>query len=444
MPVTDHLFPMKLDVRHSTMSSVLPYDIIAEIIDIVGENDNTILIKELALVSHSFNQICGKYLFATVDLHDAVPMRQASSKKGFVKLLERRPEVVKYIRKLRYLVEYDGSFQSSSFSSTYPRHYDDDLLSPVLPNFLRTISFLNCLTIAGSKLVEWDTIDSSLTSALLHLMHLPTIDHIDLSSIENFPLSSLAASKSPNLRRLDINYLTLGEDDPLENVVLPEAMPKILEFNTSDSSAMAEKLIHAKTQDGQPAFSYMDLRRLSISSSSSVFYQDDLNLQFFTYVMMLNAKLLEKLRFSVACREGFEGVHEIFISPCARILKELDFSLSFSATESLALFEDLEVMARDNMLEVFSLQIVVDSSETDDFIGNAGFTFQKVEEELVKAGWFALRKVSFKVLIICWNADISEALNSLPDKYLSYLPKLESIDFKYEWNIYSYYSDYYD
>ena len=436
--MTDYLFPMKLDVRHSTMSYVVPYDIIAKIIDIVGENDDTILIiKELALVSHSFNQICTKYLYATVKLHDGVPMRQAFSKKGFVELLERRPEVVKYIRKLTYIV-------SSSSSSTNPRHFDDNLLSPVLPNFLRTISFLNCLTIAGSKLVEWDTIDSSLTSALLHLMHLPTIHHIDLSSIENFPLSSLAASKSPNLRRLDINYLTLGEDDPLENVVLPEAMPKILEFNTSDSSAMAEKLIHAKTQDGQPAFSYMDLRRLSISSSSSVFYQDDLNLQFFTYVMMLNAKLLEKLRFSVACRDGFEGVHEIFISPCARILKELDFSLSFSATESLALFEDLEVMARDNMLEVFSLQIVVDSSETDDFIGNAGFTFQKVEEELVKAGWFALRKVSFKVLIICWNADISEALNSLPDKCLSYLPKLESIDFKYEWNIYSYYSDYYD
>ena len=419
------------------MWSFLSYDIVAQIVDIIRETDGMSFIKELSLVSHSFNQICSRLIFATVDLYDDIPMQRASSKRGFVKLLERRPEVVKHIRKLTYIV-------SSSSSSTNPRHFDDNLLSPILPNFLRTISFLNCLTIAGSKLVEWDTIDSSLTSALLHLMHLPTIHHIDLSSIENFPLSSLAASKSPNLRRLDINYLTLGEDDPLENCVLPEAMPKILEFNTSDSSAMAEKLIHAKTQDGQPAFSYMDLRRLSISSSSSVFYQDDLNLQFFTYVMMLNAKLLEKLRFSVACREGFEGVHEIFISPCARILKELDLSLSFSATESLALFEDLEVMARDNMLEVFSLQIVVDSSETDDFIGRAGFTFQKVEEELVKAGWFALRKVSFKVLIICWNADISEALNSLPDKYLSYLSKLESIDFKYEWNIYSYYSDYYD
>ena len=39
------------------MSSVLPFDIIALIIDIVGENQDTNLLKELALVSHSFLQI---------------------------------------------------------------------------------------------------------------------------------------------------------------------------------------------------------------------------------------------------------------------------------------------------------------------------------------------------------------------------------------------------
>src|SRR5882762_7886450 len=107
LAIPDRLFPIKLDVRHSAMS-VLPYDIIAQIIDIVGENDDMNVIKELALVSHSVNQICSKHLFATVSLHNDVPMRQESSKKGFVELLERRPEVVKYIRKLIYKVEHDG------------------------------------------------------------------------------------------------------------------------------------------------------------------------------------------------------------------------------------------------------------------------------------------------------------------------------------------------
>ena len=121
-PFTDEA--MKFDVQHSTMSPILPFDIIALIIDIVGENKDTNLLKELALVSHSFLQICSKRLFATmIELHDAVPgCHVASSKKGFVKLLESRPDVVKYIRKLIYKV-----------TPTYPNFDNDDYqLSPTL------------------------------------------------------------------------------------------------------------------------------------------------------------------------------------------------------------------------------------------------------------------------------------------------------------------------
>jgi hypothetical protein len=82
------------------MSPVLPFDIVALIIDIVGENEDTDLLKELALVSHSSLQICTKHLFATVELHDT------SSKKGFLKLLASRPDFVKHIRKLTYKVRY--------------------------------------------------------------------------------------------------------------------------------------------------------------------------------------------------------------------------------------------------------------------------------------------------------------------------------------------------
>ena len=78
------------------MSPVLPFEIITLIIDIVGENEDTNLLKELALVSHSFLQICSKHLFAVIELDDAC----LSSKRGFVKLLKSRPEVVEYIRKL--------------------------------------------------------------------------------------------------------------------------------------------------------------------------------------------------------------------------------------------------------------------------------------------------------------------------------------------------------
>ena len=411
------------------MSPVLPYDIIVQIIDNVGETgDDLNLIKNLALVSHSFHHLCDKYLFATIDLHDDIPMRQASSKKGFVKLLQKRPEVVKYIRKLTYKVEYDGVFRSRPFSSTYPCFdYDDNLLSPILPNILRTINFLNCLTITSSKMVNWNTVNSSLTSALLHLMHLPTIDHIDLSSIINFPLSGLTTSESINPCRLDIYYLKLEDDGSPDIVVLPEKMFKIRELHISESSLLTTKLLLAETQDGQPAFNFMDLRQLSISSSCS--FEDEWNFRYF----LQNTPLLEKLHLSVASEEGFEGLHDV-LSPSARTLKEFDFTISlYSIPQPLTgLCEELEAMAGNNVLEAVSFEVLIDGGETEDLIGS---TFRKLEEVLVKPGWSALRQVSFKVSVASWRTELCEALQSLPDNYLSHFSKLGSVAFNYECNL---------
>ena len=144
------------------MTYAFPFDIIALIIDIVGGNDDSDLLKKLTLVSHSFHQICSKHLFATMELHDVGQNhRIASSLKGFVKLLGSRPDIAKYIRKLTYIC--NNMFR---FSPPSPSLFEDDdrLLSSSLPNLLRTIPHLNCLTIIASQF-DWNTIDSSLTSA---------------------------------------------------------------------------------------------------------------------------------------------------------------------------------------------------------------------------------------------------------------------------------------
>ena len=143
------------------MSPVLLYDIIALIIDIVGENKDADLLKELSLVCYSFHQICSKHIFATVELH------VASSKKGFVELLKSRPGIVKYIRELTYKTDHTSSPSPPSFDN------NDDLLSPILPNFLRTISCLNYLKI-DAFMSDWYSLNSSLISAFFHLMHLPS------------------------------------------------------------------------------------------------------------------------------------------------------------------------------------------------------------------------------------------------------------------------------
>ena len=396
------------------MSPVLPFDIFALIIDIVGENKDTDLLKRLALVSHSFLQICSKHLFATIELHDAYLDQLASSKKGFVKLLRSRPDVVNYIRKLTYKVtyKYDNCPLSISQFTAYLSESEDD---PILINLLRTISRLNCLKIT-TLYQHWDILDSSLTSALLHLMHLPTINHIDLSYIKNFPLSSL--TPSVNLHRLDINDLRLGYPE----IIVPlEMMPKIREFHVSESSRVTAKLLHAKTQDGRPAFNFMDLRLFKFTIS----FNEDVHI---TRYLLQNAKLLEKLHL-ILRRPGGSLVG--LLSPGAHSIKFLNLTVFLYRSLPLlaGVSEELEAMAGHNMLEGLSLEVHVHDDITEDFIGS---TIERVENVLAKPGWSALRQVSFEVKILGWrDAKLFEALQSLPDKYLSQLPKLESVAFSY-------------
>jgi hypothetical protein len=105
-----------------------------------------------------------------------------------------------------------------------------------------------------------------------------------------------------------------------------------------------------------------------------------------------NAKLLEKLYLCVIYYDwSFVGLHDI-LSPNARTLKVLDLTISLIIRPiSLlpgGLCEELEAMAGHNMLEALSFEVHVDvRHSTSDFIGSIT---QKVENVLVKPGWFAL------------------------------------------------------
>ena len=333
-------------------------------------------------------------------------------------LLESRPDIAKYIRKLAYEVE-------NTFDDR-PPVTDDYLLSPILPNLLRTISRLNCLKISALNF-GWNKINPFLTSAFLHLMHLPTINHIGLSSISNFPMSSLRPSV--NLLRLDISNLDCIDLHGKEIVFQSGMMPQIREFRTSDSPKLTTTLLHAKRQDdGQPAFNIMNLRRLSSC------LEDKRNLLY----LLQNAKLLEELYITVECGQNLEGLHDV-LSASARTLKVLGFTTLIYETYYNSfpqplegVCEGLEVLAGHDMLETLSFEIEVfaDYEETVDSIGSL---IQNVEKVLAKPGWSALRQIFFKVPITgCLKrAELSEALQSLPDKYLSHLSKLDSIDFNF-------------
>ena len=410
---------------------LVPFEIIALIIDIAGERKDTNLLQELSLVSYSFYQICSRHIFADVNLHNAYPKLQlASSKKGFVKLLKSRPDVVKHVRELTYT--FGGNGILGIHSPTHPNvdiSDDDHLLSPILPKLLRTISHLKCIRIRASAM-DWNRMNSSLTSAFLHLMHLPTIIHIDLSYINNFPLSSL--TPSVNLLWLDIFHLICDGPGEPEFVVQSEMIPKIREFHTSESPQLTRKLLHAKRQDGQPAFNFMDLRRLSISSIKN---SDDSEEEQNIRDLLQKAKLLEKLHLTVGADQILVGLHDILSSTLkVLVLTVLYDDYNYAPLPLTRLYEELEAMAGRNMLETLSFKLQVDGDETEDTVGSI---LQGVEEVLFKPGWSALKRVSFKVTIICYRISredgvkLFNVLQYLPDKYLSRLPKVESLDFNF-------------
>jgi hypothetical protein len=147
-----------------------------------------------------------------------------------------------------------------------------------------------------------------------------------------------------------------------------------------------------------------------------------------------NAKLLEELHLSVGVGRSLVGLHDI-LSPSARTLKFLGLKVFLydNGLHLAGICEELKAMAGDNMLEVLSFEVHVGHSRWHllvETVDSIGLTIQSVEKVLLKHGWSALRQVSFKLLMPDGESR-HERLQSLPDKYLSHLSKLESVAFNY-------------
>ena len=146
---------------------------------------------------------------------------------------------------------------------------------------------------------------------------------------------------------------------------------------------------------------------------------------------MQNAKLLEKLHLTVDL-----GSILGLLSLRSSTLKVLDLKVplyhGFAHLLLEGLCEELEAMVGHKILEALSVEVQVQNEdEMEDFIGSI---IQKVEKVLVKPGWSLLRQVSFKVSVVDYHSkreELCKVLQFLSEKYLSHLPKLESVAFNY-------------
>ena len=164
----------------------------------------------------------------------------------------------------------------------------------------------------------------------------------------------------------------------------------------------------------------MDLRRLEMSFDR---FYDEGNFRY----LLQNAKLLEKLHLKVVNGQNLVGL----LSPSARSLKALHLSVFLTDGSVIrgGICEELKALAGDNMLEALSFKVRVIFADTVGFVGSI---IQKVENVLIKPGWCTLSQVSFKLLVLTYDSlELCEALQSLPDRYLNHLTKLDSVTFNY-------------
>ena len=237
------------------MPSIFPLEIEEIILDILGaeDDDDHSALKMCSLVCQAFLPICRKHFFGSIVLNDhwqvgSPPGQlQTPTTHPFERLLRETPEIADYIRKLDY---FNGIV---------------DLPSPSIQESLRRISRLKFLTVWQQYSIwELDWSNNPIRPALLHLLHLPTLTHFQVTRINDFVVSDLILCV--NLKYLDIGpYTTVAAENTFpatfseHSFQLNELVARI----RTPTAIM--KLCTARRPDGQPIIDFGSLTKVTVS-----------------------------------------------------------------------------------------------------------------------------------------------------------------------------------
>ena len=195
---------------------VLPLDIIENIIDILINDDANGLqyVTAFSLVCQSFLPFCRKHIFSSIHikLDDSYthPLTGNPYSEAFGRLLLKTPAIAKYVRHLNICIIRQDIIRRSYAGSGY--------LFGQVP---RQLTRLQSLTIWHSHYPhnDWNNNSSSMQRSLLNLMHLPTLSHLNLRWISNFPISELITCT--NLKHLSVEEFHItGEDEQAASLLL--------------------------------------------------------------------------------------------------------------------------------------------------------------------------------------------------------------------------------
>ena len=224
--------------------SIFPFEIVEIILDLLAEDDKDhSALKQCSLVSQAFLPICRKHIFESIVLN--IDHKLVSSH-AFQRLLHETPEIADYIRKFDY--HSDGSTD----------------LRPSFQESLKRISRLKFLTVWHydyTNIPRHNWSNNPVRPALLHLLHLPTLTHLKLST-KGFVVSDLI--HCVNLKYLEIEYTTMAAGNTFP-ATLPEHSIQLNEFVARFKTGYAiRKLYSARRPDGQPIIDFGSLSKIKV------------------------------------------------------------------------------------------------------------------------------------------------------------------------------------
>ena len=224
----------------------LPLETIQVIINTLAEDNNDhITLKACSLTCQTLLHLCRKHIFASITLDGHNLANPKPKTVHFINLISTTPEIADYIQQLEFYIS------------------NEEFEQPLLPGILKTITKLDSLTIRWPRFQrQWHT--NPLRPAILHLLHLPTLTHLDLEDINEFIVSDLTPCTS--LKSLRLSLIKIGETENQQCLIVSKEPIRLQRlFAGNESSTAVSKLSTAKRLDGGLIFDFTNLTSVSLT-----------------------------------------------------------------------------------------------------------------------------------------------------------------------------------
>ncbi|KAF8801607.1 hypothetical protein BYT27DRAFT_7147106 [Phlegmacium glaucopus] len=412
------------------MIPVLPLDIIGNIVDIlVNDNEKGFqCVKALSLTCKFFLPLCRKHIFSSITITTSNALVGWRSGKAFGELLSTTPEIAGHVRKLR-IRPYDPR--------SVPRH-------PFV-QVPRQLTRLESLTILEHGTFyhthgDWKCIPLSMRHLLLDFIHIPTLNHLDLRSLRNFPISHLMAS--PNLKHLSTTNLFLVDEGDADATALAPFKPIKLRaldiairglswdiLNVS-SPTLFLATIHTGTW---PILDLTGLEKISVEFFHTfltiplrqVFQKARQLTDIHILVDDLCFQALKLAKTITPCIQTLTRVHLVIASDRPSVPTSVMCPLS-------DLCDELEDIAGKNKLDSLKIELHMDRKEyaiLDDQ------QLRRLEKIILRSGWPMLKHISLDLVVynlsLPYDSSFEMGLEKLRRTQFTRLKSSKTIDFRF-------------